>query len=67
MEEISVRTALNNIMDCFTGSDCGIKFATVWFALEDLDKNSKAGDLSAYEVLKVLFRFSKLIDIITQK
>lgn len=55
------QTAFQNILDCFTGVDGGIKFLRVKFALDDLDERAERGDEAAEELMQVLIRFGRLI------
>jgi hypothetical protein len=58
-----VGVAFNNILDTFTGADGGVRFAKLMWFLADLDVRASNGDKDAEEVLKVVIRMSRLIDI----
>jgi len=51
------------ILDTFSGADGGIKFVKLMGLLEEIEKRSLAGDETAKEILKVVRRFRKLIDV----
>ena len=44
-----------------------VEEVSVRAAFEDLDKQAKNGDFSAYELVEILLRFSKLIDVLAQR
>jgi hypothetical protein len=58
---------IENILDCMSGADGGVKFALFLGALREMDDRAKNGDLQAHEIIKILFRFSKLIDVLSRR
>lgn len=58
------REHLDNIMDTMAGADGGGRFLQLRFFLEHLElENSEASD----ELMKVMIRFSKLIEAANRK
>jgi hypothetical protein len=57
------KTALRNILDTMTGTDGGSRFMKLRWFLEAMDKKATNGDPSAEEVISVMKRFSRMIDI----
>jgi len=58
-----VEAAFNNILETFGGADGGGRFTRLMWFLVDLDVQASNGDKDAEEILKVVIRMSKLIDI----
>jgi hypothetical protein len=56
-----------NILDCFTGTDGGVKFFFFKERMEQIDKQALNGDKSSEELILVMSRFSKLIDVLTHR
>lgn len=56
------KKALDNILDCFGGADGGASFVRLKWFLEDLDERQET-DPVAEQILEVMFRFSRLIDV----
>jgi len=58
------QTALNNIMDCFTGADGGVRFIMLRSMLERMqDEDSQTGEM----ILDYMRKFSRLIDVANKK
>ena len=55
--------AFYEILDCFSGADGGGAFIDLQNLIECLEKQSRHGDESAEKILKVVFQFSRLIEI----
>ena len=64
---MGVKRDLENIMDCFSGADGGIKFARAKFALEEFEAQAKDGDKSSEILLEIVGRFSRLLDVLNQR
>ncbi len=58
-----VKAEIDNILDCFGGSDGGVSFANLKCLLSEMCEKSCEGDASADKVLEVLARFSRLVDV----
>jgi len=58
------KTALETILDCFSGADGGISFLLVRTRLEDLEQRAMTGDAAAAELMLVLTRFGKLVELL---
>ena len=58
--------ALHNILDTFTGADGGIKFVMFKLALEQVDERAANADALAGEVIEIVTRFSKLINVMSE-
>jgi hypothetical protein len=54
---------LDNIMDCMAGADGGIRFVNLLMLLRGMDEKADEGDNDAQQVLDVMIRFSKMIDV----
>ena len=54
----------DNILDCFTGADGGVRFVNLRAALEQFDKEAVEGNEDSAECLCVLSMFSKFIDYV---
>jgi hypothetical protein len=63
---IEKEEALNNIVECFTGEDGGVKFALFLNAIRNLDQQAIKGDKSAEELLMLMVHFSKFINVVTK-
>ena len=59
--------AFSNILDTMTGTDGAIRFIRFKVLIEDLDKKSLEGDEAAEQLIVLMKRFSKLIDIANEK
>ncbi len=58
-----VKKEFDNILDCMTGADGGTSFINLRSFLEEMDGQAKNGKASAEELIKIMTRFSRLIDI----
>lgn len=56
------KLATQNVLDTFTGADGGAGFVSFRHLIEDMETKAGNGDQSATEVIKILLRFSKLLD-----
>ena len=59
----TIKANLDNITDCFTGADGGVRFALLLGLVRELDAQASAGDAAAQKVLDVLTQFSRLSDV----
>ena len=55
--------AFLNILDCMTGADGALRFVRLKGFLENLDRMALEGDMSAQEIILIVLRFSRIIDI----
>jgi hypothetical protein len=56
--------AFQNIVDCFTGEDGGVKFAFVKKRFDEIDKTAIEGDKASQEIMEIMVRFSRLINVL---
>ncbi len=57
---------LRVILDCMTGADGGISFANLKVFVGEMERRVKEeSDQAAHEVLQVISRFRRLIDVAT--
>jgi len=59
-----MKTSLQKITDVFSGADGGDCFVQLRAFLEQVEKQAKNGDESAKEILDVVYRFSRLLDVV---
>lgn len=59
--------SFNNILDTMTGADGAVRFIRFKVLIEDLDDKAKEGDEAAEQLIVLMKRFSKLIDIANEK
>lgn len=64
---ITTQAAFQNILDCFSGSDGGVKFAILNEHIKQIDKQALNGDKPSEELILIMSRFSKLIDVLTER
>jgi len=57
--------ALINIMDCVAGADGGMSFINLRGLIEDMD--SRDGDAGAEQIVEVVKRFSRLIEVANKR
>jgi hypothetical protein len=57
------KESLQNILDCMTGADGGVRILKLKCFLETFDAMATIGDDAAEEIVLILHRFSKMIDI----
>ena len=53
----------DNILDTFSGADGGIGFMGFRCLMEDMDAKAAKGDAGAAQVVAIMEKFSKLLDI----
>lgn len=58
-----VREALDNVLSTFGGEDGGIKFYRFYQLVEDLDVQGQEGNEAADELMNVVLRFSRFINV----
>ena len=58
------KEALQNIIDCFTGADGGGKFAILNASLDIIDKQAAKGDKPSQEIMEIMVKFSKLLNVL---
>lgn len=63
---MTVRQDVNAILDIFGGADGGVGFARMIFILDDYEKQALAGCPSAQQLIEVVARFRRLVDLTTQ-
>jgi len=63
----TVKEELQNILDCMTGADGGVGFVALRVALDQFEKEAADGNEASAEVLKIVARFSKIIDLVQQR
>lgn len=56
--------AFQNIVDCFTGEDGGVKFTFVKKRFDEIDKTAIEGDKASQEIMEIMVRFSRLINVL---
>lgn len=54
---------MRNILDTFTGADGGVRFVKLKCFVEALEQQASNGDAASKELLQIVNRFSKLIDV----
>ena len=59
--------AFHNIIDTFTGTDGGVRFCFFKIFIESLDKQAEKGDDASQQLVTMMLRFSKLIDIANER
>jgi hypothetical protein len=59
--------AFDNILDCMSGSDGGVKFALFLGGLKEIDDRAKNGDLHAEIIINIMLRFSRAVDILSER
>lgn len=55
--------AVRKVLDCFSGADGGVGFHKFRLLIEEMDKKAQSGDYAAGEILTILTRFAKLLDV----
>lgn len=61
--QADTKKALDNITDCMAGDDGCIRYIKLMSFLNHFDKLAKEGDAGAKQILDVMHRFSRLINI----
>lgn len=59
--------AFDNILDCMSGSDGGVKFALFLGGLREMDNRAANGDPQAEEIINIMFHFNKLVDVLSRR
>lgn len=62
-----IREELQNILDCMTGVDGGVSFIELRVALDRYEEEAADGNEASAEVLNMVRRFSKMIDIVQRR
>jgi hypothetical protein len=57
------KASRDNIMDVFAGADGGVDFINFNCFLEEFDKRAANGDKDAEEILQVVHRFNRLLNV----
>jgi hypothetical protein len=57
---------LQTIMSCFSGEDGGVSFAKLHCLLDSMEEKASQGDEAAKQVLLVVRRFARLIQVAQQ-
>jgi hypothetical protein len=52
-----------NILDTFTGADGGVRFTKFFTGYNEFKRRAENGDKDAQEIILLVQRFSKLIDV----
>ncbi|QNO00008.1 hypothetical protein phiPsa267_054 [Pseudomonas phage phiPsa267] len=60
---MTVREDVNAILDIFGGADGGVGFARMIFILDDYEKQALEGCPSAIQLIEVVSRFRRLVDL----
>jgi hypothetical protein len=63
---VETEKSFQNILDTFTGEDGGVKFLLFLSSLREIDDKASKGDKSAEELILLVTRFSKLIEILSK-
>lgn len=58
-----VQAAMDNVLDTFSGGDGGVRYVVFCQYVQQLDSQAESGDDAAKEILKVITRFSRLVDL----
>ena len=66
MKVLENETAFRTILDCFSAADGGVSLVLVKARLLRIEKEAIANDKSATELLVLLCKFSKLIEILSK-
>jgi hypothetical protein len=59
----TTRTAVENLMDTFAGTDGGAKYVRFCTFIIQLDRQAKAGDEASVQLLEIVHRMSRFVDI----
>lgn len=63
MEEANTTKEFQNIVDCITATDGGLSFIKLKIMIETLEEQYQEGDYQAGQILDIVTRFSRLIDV----
>jgi hypothetical protein len=58
-----VQAAFDDILDTFSGGDGGVRFTNLLVLLRGLDERASQGDQSAQELIQIMLRFRRLIQV----
>lgn len=58
-----VKSSLDNILSTFGGEDGGLAFVAFYSLVEQLDKQWNDGDDAAGQLLDIIIKFNRLIEI----
>lgn len=59
----ATKAALDNVLDMATGADGGVGYMRLRSLLDEMDGRAEKGDAAAAEIVAMLTRFSRLIDL----
>jgi hypothetical protein len=59
----SLNMQLNNIMNCFSGDDGGVSFIRLRSLIETMHARAVTGDDAAKQLIDVVSKMSRLIDV----
>lgn len=62
----TTRTAIENLMDTFTGTDGASKYVRFCTLIIQLDQQARSGDHAAQQLLDFVHKTSRLIDVANQ-
>ena len=51
------------ILDCFSGADGGASFIALQILVQEMDKRAAKGDQAAEEIIALIRKFAKLIEL----
>jgi hypothetical protein len=60
-----IKNHIDNITDCFSCADGGVKFITLLNCIDGLDKQAQNGNKASGKIIDMFTKFSKLINILT--
>lgn len=61
-----VKNHFDNIVDTMTGDDGGARFAHLKIFIDEMDKRAVNGDAASEQIITVMVRFSRLIDLASE-
>jgi hypothetical protein len=61
MMNARTKASLQRILDCMSGSDTS--YVSLMWVLDDLDEQAANGDQAATELVNVVHKFARLIDV----
>ena len=62
-----VTESVQNLLDIFTGADGGVQYVLLLDALHLMEQQSEQGDEGAKEILEMVVRFNKLVQLLSGK
>jgi hypothetical protein len=60
---IELKETIDYIMDIFAGADGGIGFVNLLALLREVEQQLEEGEQEAAEILQVIYRFKRLLEI----